>query len=110
MRGDTATLTAARDALVRAAGPDAMIDAACVVGNFLRMTRIADGTAIPVDTPVAAISDDIRSELQLDRFRSAANSPRASALARTLGRLARPALTFFLARSARRGGDSSESN
>ena len=44
----------------------ALVDAAAVVGNFERMVRIADGTGIPLDKPVAMVSADMREELGLD--------------------------------------------
>lgn len=43
-RDDAVEMTDARDALVRAGGPDVMVDAAAVAANFHMMTRLADGT------------------------------------------------------------------
>ena len=60
-------------------GPEALVDAAAVVGNFGRMTRIADSTGIPLDESMEAISGAIRSELDLARFGSSANTPGARA-------------------------------
>lgn len=70
VRGDAAELATARDALREAAGSAALVDAAAVVGNFERMVRIADGTGIPLDGLVSALSGDLREELGLDRFQS----------------------------------------
>ena len=68
---DAAALATARDALRAAAGSEGLVDAAGVVGNFQRMVRIADSTGIPVDAPVAALSDDFRKEIGLDDFATA---------------------------------------
>lgn len=110
VRGSEEELRSTRDALVEAAGVDAMVDAACVVGNFLRMTRIADGTGIPLDGPVGAMSADIQSDLGLTKFGSAANSPRRGAVMRALARHVRPVLMRVMQRRFRReGGSESES-
>ena len=61
----------ARDEVVRSLGTEALIDAAGVVGNFMRMVRIADSTGIPVDGRMAEISVGIRDELNLNAFPSA---------------------------------------
>lgn len=68
--GDPAELDTARDALRDAAGSEALVDAAGVIGNFERMVRIADGTGIPLDNVVNALSGDIQEELGLDTFES----------------------------------------
>ena len=69
-KGDPAELATARDALRDAAGSAALVDAAAVVGNFERMVRIADGTGIPLDGVVTAMSTDIREKLGLEEFES----------------------------------------
>ena len=53
------------------------------------MVRIADGTGIPLDTPVNLISEDVREELNLGRFAAAAHTPAVSAWQRPLGRVLR---------------------
>jgi hypothetical protein len=70
VKGDAAGLATARDALRDAAGSEVLVDAAGVVGNFERMVRIADGTGIPLDGIVTALSGDFREELGLDGFQS----------------------------------------
>jgi hypothetical protein len=55
------------------------------------MVRIADGTGIPLDAPVEALSADLREPLGLDRFGAAAHTPRAGLARRGLGLLLRPA-------------------
>ncbi len=53
-RRDDAGLTAARARLLDETGAEALVGAAAVVGNFERMTRIADSTGIPLDTPTGS--------------------------------------------------------
>ena len=57
VRGDTAAIAAARHTLRAKAGSAALVDAAAVIGNFERMTRIADATGIPLDAPSALASN-----------------------------------------------------
>lgn len=68
--GDTAELATARDALREAVGSAGLVDAAAVVGNFQRMVRIADGTGIPLDGVVKALSDDFREDIGLEAFQT----------------------------------------
>jgi len=88
--GDEARLAAARQGVLDALGAEALVDAAAVVGNFERMTRIADATGIPLDPPVKALTQDIRSDLGLDDFGSARNTPPLGGLGRIAGRVLRP--------------------
>ena len=73
-----AGLETARQALLDAMGPAAMIDAAGVISNFQRMVRIADSTGIPADGPMQAMSEDLREQLGINEYVSAANSRRPS--------------------------------
>ena len=88
-----------RRAIQAALGDDALVDAAGIVANFQRMVRIADGTGIPLDKPVAVLSADLRDSLNLDAFASAEQTPRVGKMARLLGRLLRP-LTLWRFRKA----------
>jgi len=88
--GDEAALAAARQRLLDAMGAEALVDTAAVVGNFERMTRIADSTGIPLDGPVTAMTQDIRDDLGIDGFGSSRNTPPLSALGGFLGRALRP--------------------
>ena len=90
VRGSDEELASARTAVRNAVGPAGLVDAAAVVGNFERMVRIADATGIPLDSPMNAISADLRSDLGIDRFGSAANSPSVGRIGRALGRALRP--------------------
>lgn len=85
-------LAAVREDIVGAMGAEALIDAAAVLGNFQRMVRIADGTGIPLDKPVAMISADLRDELGFNEFGSADLTPQTGAVGRWLGRHMRPIL------------------
>jgi len=105
--GDEAALAAARQGVLDALGAEALVDAAAVVGNFERMTRIADATGIPLDAPVKALTQDIRGDLGLDEFGSARNTPRLSAFGRLVGRALRPVAVGalrWLGRRSRDGG------
>jgi hypothetical protein len=100
VRGDDETLAGARDELLEKVGPEGLVDAAAVVGNFQRMVRIADSTGIPLDAPMHLITEDLRAELGIDRYASADNTPVAGPAKRALGRglrpLSVPALKLFL--------------
>ncbi len=91
-------LTETRNQLARRLGAEGLVDAAAIIGNFQRMVRIADGTGIPLDKPVAVISADLRDSLGLDRFGSADQTPRVPAVIRWLGRKLQPLLIRRLAR------------
>lgn len=79
-----------RDRVAGQLGPAALVDAAAVIGNFQRMTRIADGTGIPLDDAVAAMTVDIREDLGLNAFGSAQYTPRVGLVKRLLVRLLGP--------------------
>lgn len=72
---DEAALAAARTALLQAAGPAALVDAAGVAANFQRMVRIADGTGIPADRLDSDFSREVRRTLRLEQLASARNTP-----------------------------------
>ena len=63
-----------RQALVDKMGSAAMVDAAGVISNFQRMVRIADATGIPSDGPMQAMSEDLREQLGINQYVSAANT------------------------------------
>lgn len=77
MRGDDVALARERAALRAALGPEAFVDVAAVIGSFNVVDRIADATGIPLDDALAVGSADVRRELGLARFASAANTPGA---------------------------------
>jgi len=92
----------ARDRVRNELGSEALVDAAAIIGNFERMTRIADGTGIPLDVPVRVATESLRSELGLDRFESAAHTPAVRGWQRGLGRALEPILKFGLRWAGRR--------
>lgn len=100
--GDDEELDAAREALLDAVGPEAFVDAAAVVGNFQRMVRIADGTGIPLDASLELLTGDLRGDLGIGRFGSAANTPEVGWIRRTAGRALRPIAFAVLRRLGRR--------
>jgi hypothetical protein len=102
VRGDPAALSTTRDALRARAGSAALVDAAGVVGNFERMTRIADATGIPLDGAVGLASADFRGALGLDAYPSANNTPPAPLWRRALGPVLMPAAKKAMARFMRR--------
>ena len=61
------------------------------MGNFQRMVRIADGTGIPVDSRMNALTAGMREDLGIDRFGSAANTAEVSGAAKAAGRLGQTA-------------------
>lgn len=83
-------LAAARTNAREAVGAAGLVDAAAVASNFERMVRIADSTGIPLDTPVAVMSADLREELDLNTFGGAENTPAPGPLGRALAIAARP--------------------
>lgn len=71
---DERALADSRQALLKAAGPAVVVDAAGVAANFQRMVRIADSIGIPVDDMASELGQEIRRDLQLERFASAQNT------------------------------------
>ena len=74
---DEARRANAREALVRDLGPAALIDTAAIIGSFTQAVRTADGAGIPLDEPLEMMTRDLRAELGVTRFASAANTPGA---------------------------------
>ena len=77
MHDDDEALRRERSALRAVLSPEAFVDACAVIGAFNVVDRIADATGIPLDPPLAAMSGDLRRELNLARFASSANTPAA---------------------------------
>ena len=61
-------LTAARSALIALIGLEAMADAAAVVAGFDAITRVADGTGIPLESPKAEASAGWRASVGIDDY------------------------------------------
>ena len=87
-----AELAAARDALLQAAGPEALVDSAAVVGNFQRMVRIADSTGIPLDGQLNVLTAGMREDLGIDQFSSGDKTPAVGSAAKAAGRVGQTAV------------------
>lgn len=69
--GTDEQMAEARENLVAVMGEAAMVDAAGVTSNFQRMVRIADSTGIVLGDRMEDFSEEVRSELGLERLRAA---------------------------------------
>lgn len=93
--GDNETvLDRARQEVLDRLGPEQLVDAAGVVATFNTMDRIADSTGIPLDGPLDIMTVDMRTEIGLDQFPSAANTPKPGALKSMLSRALKPFAPF----------------
>ena len=95
---DTAAISGARQQVLHELGEAAMVDAACIIANFQRMVRIADGTGIALDAEVAAITADLREDLGINDFSAANLTPEPGWAARLLARLLKPLLPALMQR------------
>ena len=87
---DEKALAGARERLLAEAGPAVVVDAAGVAANFQRMVRIADSTGIPLDDTSAVLNYPIIKQLDLERFKSAENTPSGGLKRRVLSWIAAP--------------------
>lgn len=71
---DRVALDAARKALAQELGSAAVARAAGVAANFTKNDRIANACGAPVDPMMLKLTKEVRQQLGLDAFRSAANS------------------------------------
>ena len=78
MGEDDALLDRERRALCAVLSAEAFVDACALVAAFNVVDRIADATGIPLDPMLQAASGEVRAELGLARFGSAANTPGVS--------------------------------
>lgn len=72
-----------RKELLATIGPEATGHAVATITAFSGLVRVADGTGIPIDDGLAAVSTDIRASLALDEYGGAANSELADVTAST---------------------------
>ena len=77
MGSDEAPLQRERAALRGVLSAESCVDAAAVIAAFNVVDRVADATGIPVEPELMMMSADVRQELNLTRFASAANTPGA---------------------------------
>ncbi len=99
---DEQALAQTRSQLLSVAGPEVVVDAACVAGNFQRMVRIADTTGIPIDAAMQPLMDAAAEELELRRFGSAQNTPRLSRFKKWLGPVQRKLSPIIVRRMAKK--------
>lgn len=65
---DAAAIARARAALVARIGAEATTDAAAVIAGFDAITRVADGSGIPLEPPKADATADWRARLGIDDY------------------------------------------
>ena len=75
MGSDDDALVRERSRLRGLLSPEAFIDTCATIGGFNVVDRIADATGIPLDDALHGMSAEVREELDLGRFGSAANTP-----------------------------------
>jgi hypothetical protein len=61
-------LATARRAVVARLGAQAMVDAAAVIAGFDAITRVADGSGIPLEPPKAEATAEWRASLGIDDY------------------------------------------
>ena len=72
-------LARAREVLHAEMGEAGVADAAAVASNFERMVRIADSIGIELGDWMESFTEEVRSDLGLDRLRSRPDRPREHA-------------------------------
>ena len=75
MADDRERMASERRALIDLLGDEAFVDVVATIAAFNVVDRVADATGIPLDPLMRAMSADVRQELGLSRFASAANTP-----------------------------------
>lgn len=75
MRADPGGVRRERAKLRARIGDEAFVEVCAVIGFFNIVDRVADATGIPLDEPLLFMSAEVRAELDLARFASAANTP-----------------------------------
>ncbi|MEM9407628.1 MAG: hypothetical protein AAGA81_16440 [Acidobacteriota bacterium] len=96
---DEEALARIRREILEAMGAEQLVDSMAVAANFQRMVRIADGTGIPLDSAALQVTEDLRSELGLDHFEGARNSPKLGFFGRATAFLMRGAFRRMAKRS-----------
>ncbi len=71
----SADLAERREALRAAVGDLGLVEAAATVSGFNGLVRVADGTGIQIDEGVDAYTADIRTDLGIDDYAGADNTP-----------------------------------
>lgn len=65
---DEAETAAARQAVIDRMGEAALVDAAGIAANFNAIDRVADSSGIPLEDEKAAITEDFREDLGINKF------------------------------------------
>jgi len=102
LRRDEKQLAEAREALELAMGPDALVDAAAVVGCFQRLNRMADGVGIALDEQMVIMTAGLREKLSIDDYATAANTPKLGGMKKLRALLMRP-LEGLMMRAMQKG-------
>ena len=92
-----------RRTFVDTLGPKALVEAACVVGNFERMNRIADACGISLG-PLEVMAEDIINELGIDHMESAKNTKPITGMKRFVMKLMMPFMMKQMLRPADKPG------
>ena len=71
---DRDALDRARAELVAAMGPESLVSASVLVGNFSKNDRVANALGIPLETEFVKGSEDFREDMGINAYASAANS------------------------------------
>lgn len=74
MGSDEVRLEQERKEIRSVLSPAQFVDCCAVIAAFNVVDRIANSTGIPLDDMMVAMSADVRSELDLARFGSSANT------------------------------------
>jgi hypothetical protein len=77
MGEDDAALAHERASLRAVLSPGCFVEVVGIIAGFNVVDRIADATGIPLDSALQAMAGDLRRDLDLGRFASSANSPKA---------------------------------
>lgn len=68
MFGTPGDLKSAQGAVIRALGPESLVDASSVFGNFEMMNRVAEGSGIPMPAQAIERMKGVIEELELTDF------------------------------------------
>ncbi len=67
-RGDWHAVARCRDAVAERLGPQSAVDAIAIAAMFNGITRVADGTGIPLDPSTQTLTGDMRAATGIDAF------------------------------------------
>ncbi len=101
VRHEETPLAEARLAIEDEFGGQAVVDAACIVGNFERMNRIADGCGISLDDMMRLRGGDLAAKLDINHYASAANTATPGLLGRLKLAILKPLFPYMMRRMQR---------